>query len=96
MYRRDNFYVGEYESSGKILGSGSFATVFEGFHKGSREVVAIKVIDIKAMLRKGVSKKILGQEIAIMKFIKHKNIVQFKNVHMVCLLYCCYCMLYNK
>ncbi len=38
------FEVGEYETDGKVLGSGSFSVVCLGRHKVTHQAVAIKII----------------------------------------------------
>ncbi|KAG0313001.1 Serine/threonine-protein kinase [Dissophora globulifera] len=61
-------YVVEYE-----IGRGSFATVYKGYHKATKEPVAIK-----SVLRSKLTKKLLenlASEINILKGIRHDHIV---------------------
>ncbi|KAG0301132.1 Serine/threonine-protein kinase [Dissophora globulifera] len=61
-------YVVEYE-----IGRGSFATVYKGYHKTTKEPVAIK-----SVLRSKLTKKLLenlASEINILKGIRHDHIV---------------------
>ncbi|GJJ68172.1 serine/threonine-protein kinase ULK2 [Entomortierella parvispora] len=61
-------YIVEYE-----IGRGSFATVYKGFHKSTKEPVAIK-----SVLRSKLTKKLLenlASEINILKGIRHDHIV---------------------
>jgi len=81
---KKKFTVGEYESTGQIIGSGSFATVYKGWNKNSKVIIAIKEIDYDAMTRKNQKlKEHLSSEIRIMKKAKHRNIVRLHDVKFV-------------
>ncbi|RIB16110.1 kinase-like domain-containing protein [Gigaspora rosea] len=65
--------VGDY-IVGSEIGRGSFATVYKGFHKKNKNLVAIK-----SVLRSKLTKKLLENlesEIKILKGIRHDHIVQ--------------------
>lgn len=70
------FMIGDYVSSGKRLGSGAFAVVYEGQHRVTGQKVAIKAIDMQAVSKKNEkSKENLRREINILKKASHPNIV---------------------
>ncbi|KAL6077315.1 Serine/threonine-protein kinase atg1 [Balamuthia mandrillaris] len=70
------FSVGDYNSNGKRIGRGAFATVYLAQHKDTHEVVAIKVVDVERLSKHNQKlKKHLESEINIMKALKHENIV---------------------
>ncbi|XP_053405951.1 serine/threonine-protein kinase ULK3-like isoform X1 [Mercenaria mercenaria] len=60
------------------LGSGTYATVYKAYRKsGSREVAAIKCV-LKSSLNKASTENLLT-EIALLKKLKHENIVELKD-----------------
>jgi serine/threonine protein kinase len=70
--------IGKYEL-GKTLGTGAFSKVKHGVDCETGEVSAVKIID-KQQLAKEHMEEQLKREIAIMKHLKHENIVQLKEV----------------
>ena len=72
--------IGDYITTEK-LGSGSFGDVFKAYHQTTKEVVAIKVLNIRRLLRRGPKAyDNLEKEISIQRKIVHKNIVRLYNV----------------
>lgn len=80
---RKGFRVGEYVSSGKVLGKGAFATVYLGRHSVNTDnVVAIKVVDAERLEKKNPKlRDHLDSEIIIMTRLVHPNIVKLHNVY---------------
>lgn len=79
--------IGNYEfNPDNWLGSGSFATVYRGRHRITKEQVAIKEINVKKLKREhdelNVEKimRCIGTEIRIMKALQHENIIELKDV----------------
>eukprot|EP01027_Heterolobosea_sp_BB2_P003012 GEZU01004540.1.p1 GENE.GEZU01004540.1~~GEZU01004540.1.p1 ORF type:complete len:132 (-),score=43.36 GEZU01004540.1:228-623(-) len=70
--------VGKYELRKKI-GQGTFSKVRLGINTETKQNVAVKVVDLKQMAKEGMEKQ-LKREIALLKNIKHKNIVQLIEV----------------
>ena len=70
--------IGKYEL-GKTLGKGSFSKVEYGVDTDTNQAFAIKIID-KELLAKEHMEEQLKREIAIMKHLKHDNIVGMKEV----------------
>eukprot|EP01065_Artemidia_motanka_P053584 TRINITY_DN9983_c0_g1_i9.p1 TRINITY_DN9983_c0_g1~~TRINITY_DN9983_c0_g1_i9.p1 ORF type:complete len:449 (+),score=114.31 TRINITY_DN9983_c0_g1_i9:90-1436(+) len=70
--------IGEYEL-GKTLGSGTFSKVKLGKHCETGVEYAIKIID-KQQLAKEHMEEQLKREIAVMKLLKHPNIVSLTEV----------------
>lgn len=70
--------IGRYEL-GKTLGTGNFSKVKVGTDTETGETWAIKIID-KEQLTKERMEEQLKREIALMKKLKHPNIVQLKEV----------------
>jgi serine/threonine protein kinase len=74
------FEVGDYVGESKI-GTGSFAEVWKGYHKITKQPVAIKVVDLERLSRSNNNnesklKQHLNSEMKIMKSLDHKNIVK--------------------
>lgn len=79
--------IGNYEfNTDNWLGSGSFATVYRGRHRITKEQVAIKEVNVKKLKRDhndlNVEKimRCIGSEIRIMKALQHQNIIELKDV----------------
>eukprot|EP01062_Namystynia_karyoxenos_P051695 TRINITY_DN4072_c0_g2_i2.p1 TRINITY_DN4072_c0_g2~~TRINITY_DN4072_c0_g2_i2.p1 ORF type:complete len:451 (+),score=135.18 TRINITY_DN4072_c0_g2_i2:124-1476(+) len=70
--------IGKYEL-GKTLGTGTFSKVKLGIDTDDNSQWAIKIID-KAQLAKEHMEEQLKREIAVMKLLKHANIVQLREV----------------
>lgn len=66
--------VGKYEL-GRTLGEGTFAKVKLAVNKETGEEVAIKILDKEKIYQQNMNDQI-KKEIAIMKLIKHPNVVQ--------------------
>lgn len=77
------FEVGEYETDGKVLGSGSFSVVCLGRHKVTHQAVAIKVIKKEFEEKSQRAKKQLQAEISIMQRTSHPNIIKLHDVQRV-------------
>ncbi|KAI9982218.1 hypothetical protein PInf_008113 [Phytophthora infestans] len=69
--------IGDYVVTSK-LGSGSFAVVYEGYHKVSKTPVAIKALSLHKLNSKLLSN--LEMEISIMRQIDHPNVVKLYDI----------------
>ncbi|KAL8232300.1 hypothetical protein R6Q57_002078 [Mikania cordata] len=69
---------GKYEM-GRLLGQGTFAKVYHARHLFTSESVAVKVIKTETVRKQGLMEQIT-REIAIMRLVKHPNVVQLKEV----------------
>lgn len=67
----------KYFSSIKVIGQGSYGTVIHAIYLETGEEVAVKVVNKYNNREKDFSK--LKQEVIILKQLKHKNIIEFKN-----------------
>ncbi|GMQ01964.1 hypothetical protein CsSME_00048404 [Camellia sinensis var. sinensis] len=76
--RSDHQPHGRYEV-GKLLGHGTFATVYHARNIQTGESVAIKVIDKEKILKGGLIAHI-KREISILRRVRHPNIVQLFEV----------------
>lgn len=76
--------VGDYEfNRSDLLGSGSFAKVYLGYHQTTKKMVAIKEISMKhinQMRPNNPTTKYLISEIKTMKLLKHPNILKLEDV----------------
>jgi len=70
--------IGKYEL-GKTLGSGNFSKVKLGVDPETKEQVAVKIIEKEQLVKERMEEQ-LRREIAVMKQLKHSNIVQLKEV----------------
>eukprot|EP00761_Pharyngomonas_kirbyi_P008524 gb/GECH01008536.1/.p1 GENE.gb/GECH01008536.1/~~gb/GECH01008536.1/.p1 ORF type:complete len:428 (+),score=109.33 gb/GECH01008536.1/:1-1284(+) len=70
--------IGKYEL-GKTLGQGTFSKVKYGTDKDGEQAYAIKVVDRKQVLKENMEHQ-LKREIAIMKILKHQNVVDLVEV----------------
>ncbi|KAJ0977366.1 hypothetical protein J5N97_012840 [Dioscorea zingiberensis] len=75
---RKALLLGRYEV-GKLLGHGSFAKVYHARNARTGESVAIKVLDKEKILKSGLMAHI-KREIAILRRVRHPNIVQLYEV----------------
>lgn len=66
----------------KVIGIGSFATVYLAHRNSNNELVAIKVID-RARLNKKLAGNLIG-EIAVLREFRHPNIVSFHELQVPC------------
>ena len=66
----------EYEL-GVLLGRGAFGDVYEAFHRPSKTLMAMKVVDRRKMGDSDMNKHV-KREIAIMKLLKHPNVVSVR------------------
>ncbi|XP_022714741.1 CBL-interacting serine/threonine-protein kinase 25-like [Durio zibethinus] len=73
-----NIIFGKYEM-GRVLGQGTFAKVFYGKNMSTQESVAIKVIKKDQVKKEGLMEQI-KREIAIMRLVRHPNVVELKEV----------------
>lgn len=69
--------IGDYVVTSK-LGSGSFATVYKGYHKTSKVPVAIKAMSLSKLNSKLLAN--LETEISIMRQIDHPNVVKLYEI----------------
>lgn len=76
--RKEKLLLGRFEV-GKLLGQGTFAKVYVARNVASGESVAIKVIEKEKILRGGLMGHI-KREIAILRRVRHPNIVQLLEV----------------
>eukprot|EP01102_Stenamoeba_stenopodia_P012507 TRINITY_DN3966_c0_g1_i1.p1 TRINITY_DN3966_c0_g1~~TRINITY_DN3966_c0_g1_i1.p1 ORF type:complete len:636 (+),score=125.14 TRINITY_DN3966_c0_g1_i1:69-1976(+) len=90
-----SFSIGHYHCTGEVLGKGSFASVYKGINTITKEIVAIKAIDVERITKTN-NRKQLDQEVAVMKGMKHENILELYDVYpspkgdylYLCLEYC--------
>jgi serine/threonine protein kinase len=64
---------------GKTLGRGTFSKVKHGIDTNTKQAYAIKVIE-RNMIKKEKMEDQLKREIAIMKLLKHRNVVSLREV----------------
>ncbi|CAL5435014.1 unnamed protein product [Camellia sinensis] len=76
--RHTHTLFGKYEM-GRLLGKGTFAKVYYGKQLESGESVAIKVINKDQVKKEGMMEQI-QREIAVMRLVRHPNIVELKEV----------------
>eukprot|EP00252_Welwitschia_mirabilis_P017472 TRINITY_DN3870_c0_g1_i1.p1 TRINITY_DN3870_c0_g1~~TRINITY_DN3870_c0_g1_i1.p1 ORF type:complete len:449 (+),score=73.68 TRINITY_DN3870_c0_g1_i1:439-1785(+) len=76
--KTNRILMGRYEM-GRLLGKGAFAKVFQAKNSRTGESVAIKVMDKEQILRVGMNDQV-KREIAIMKVVRHPNIVKLHEV----------------
>ncbi|XP_020237875.1 CBL-interacting serine/threonine-protein kinase 5-like [Cajanus cajan] len=69
---------GKYEM-GRLLGKGTFAKVYYGKQISTGESVAIKVINKEQVRKEGMMEQI-KREIAVMRLVRHPNVVELKEV----------------
>lgn len=76
--------IGDYEyTRNDWLGSGSFATVYKGRHKDTKQIVAIKEINLKRLGKEHDAVKImqnLKSEIDTMRILIHPNVLRLEDV----------------
>ena len=60
----------------KLLGEGGFGKVFKAFHKKTREVVAVKTIDISESFKSADKIDQIYKEAKILKQLSHRNIIK--------------------
>jgi serine/threonine protein kinase len=70
--------VGKYELK-ETLGRGNFSKVKRAVHVETREVVAIKIVNIQNLEKQGMENQV-KREISVLKSMKHDNVVQMKEV----------------
>lgn len=66
--------VGNYQI-GSRLGEGTFGTVLKATHRLAGERVAVKVLEKRRMKQADDIERV-GREIAILKMLKHPNVVR--------------------
>ncbi|KAE8656929.1 CBL-interacting serine/threonine-protein kinase 16 [Hibiscus syriacus] len=64
---------------GRVLGQGTFAKVYYGKNLSTQESVAIKAINKEQVKKEGLMEQI-KREIAIMRMVRHPNVVELKEV----------------
>ncbi|KAI3802608.1 hypothetical protein L1987_30748 [Smallanthus sonchifolius] len=70
--------LGKYEM-GRLLGQGTFAKVYHARDLLTAESVAVKVIKTEKVRKQGLMEQIT-REIAVMRLVRHPNVVQLKEV----------------
>ncbi|KAI3773477.1 hypothetical protein L1987_48007 [Smallanthus sonchifolius] len=70
--------LGKYEM-GRLLGQGTFAKVYHARDLLTAESVAVKVIKTEQVRKQGLMEQIT-REIAVMRLVRHPNVVQLKEV----------------
>lgn len=70
--------VGKYELK-ETLGRGNFSKVKRGIHIETKEVVAVKIVNIQNLEKQGMERQV-KREISVLKSMKHINVVQMKEV----------------
>lgn len=78
MEKKGNILMRKYEM-GKVLGQGTFAKVHHARELKSGQSVAIKMIDKEKIMKVGLIEQI-KREIAVMRLVKHPNVVQLYEV----------------
>lgn len=68
-----------YSTADKI-GIGQFSSVYKGKHLITGEQVAVKVVDLSEIPQK-IFITLLQNEIQILKTLKHKNLLELKDVY---------------
>jgi len=78
-------YVGDFVLTGRTLGRGAYAPVYMAYHRHTGIPAAIKCIDVTQLVNKDPHNgaKRLGNEIKILKMVKHPNIVSLYDVKVV-------------
>ena len=61
----------------RVIGSGSYGTVFQAIYLETNEEVAVKIVSKDNKKPNQITK--IKQEVNILKQLKHKNIIEFKN-----------------
>ncbi|XP_020083191.1 CBL-interacting protein kinase 16-like [Ananas comosus] len=74
-----NLILGKYEM-GRVLGKGTFATVYHGRDLRSGESVAIKVIGKDRVRREEGMMDQIRREISVMRLVRHPNVVELREV----------------
>lgn len=70
------------ETLHELVGSGSFADVYRGVNRRLNKVIAVKIIDLMKA-SEHYRDKLLPQEIAIIKQLKHPRIVKIYHISQV-------------
>jgi len=68
------YYVGEYLVTGRLLGQGSWGSVYFGFNRTTGEAVSIKVMSYAKASEQ--TKRYLAQEVKIMKELQHSSVIK--------------------
>ncbi|XP_006835462.1 PREDICTED: testis-specific serine/threonine-protein kinase 4 isoform X1 [Chrysochloris asiatica] len=61
---------------GKVIGNGSYGTVYEAYYTKQKVMVAVKIIS-KKKASEDYLNKFLPREIQVMKILRHKNLINF-------------------
>eukprot|EP00808_Paulinella_micropora_P004952 g2499.t1 len=72
--------ITDYYNMGKQIGEGRFSVVREAIHIASGKKYALKVIDKKSIASDPREKEALRAEIAIMKLVRHPNVIRMVEV----------------
>jgi serine/threonine protein kinase len=71
--------INNYELLTPPLGSGTYSTVYKAIDKRTRQLVAVKVMERKKILKGKLSIDNLIQEIELLKKLQHKYIVKMED-----------------
>jgi serine/threonine-protein kinase ULK/ATG1 len=71
-----NKKIGKYTLTNVVLGTGQFATVYEGYHEEDKTQVAIKVMDRKKIESNEKLVRSLDLEVSMSQKICHPNVVR--------------------
>jgi len=75
LVRKQGVSSVEFYDFGKVLGTGSFAKVREGFHKPTGSRVAVKTYD-KAKIKDANQRRRIQQEIRLMEKLNHPRVIR--------------------
>ncbi len=73
----DTFIIGNYIVDRKRIGRGSFSKIYKGIHKDTKQVIAVKKIEIDNIKKLNSN---IEREINVMKELSHPNIVKLYDV----------------
>jgi serine/threonine protein kinase len=76
MSNREDKKIGKYRITNKRLGSGQFATVYEGYDATDQTKVAIKVMERSKIEANEKLVRSLDLEVSMSTKLRHKNLVQ--------------------
>ena len=73
----ETFIIGNYVVDRKRIGRGSFSKIYKGIHKDTRQIVAVKKIELDNIKKLNSN---IEREINVMKKLSHPNIVKLYDV----------------
>jgi serine/threonine protein kinase len=66
-----------------LIGEGSFGKVYKAFHKKTKDVVAVKIIDISESFLSADKVKEIYKEASILQSLSHRNIIKIHNAFVI-------------